>query len=205
MNRPLTRFALGLGALFCLAAPALASDVTAPIEQFDTGLMEIMKAGRATPFQQRFDALKPLVLRAFNLDAILQGGFGAAWAAIPAEQQAALTSAFQRFSVAICVANFEDFNGQRFELQPPDGAADTPVVRVRIVPGVPDQTTHVLGYVMRTTPVGWQANDVTADGYISLVAVQQAEIKALMGMGGAARVLERLQQKITDLSLGAMR
>ena len=187
----------------CFALPAAASDITAPIEQFDAGLLEIMKAGKAMPFQQRYDALAPLVLRAFNLDLILQGGIGSGWASLPRDQQAALTAAFQRYSIAICVANFNDFSGQRFELTPP--APDTdPVVRVRIVPGTPDDPPHVLGYVMQPTSVGWKAADVTADGYISLVAVQQAEIRALMAMGGSAALLARLHQKIVELSDGVL-
>jgi phospholipid transport system substrate-binding protein len=187
----------------CFGLPAAASDITAPIEQFDAGLMQIMKAGKATPFQQRYDTLAPLVLGAFNLDLILQGGIGASWASLPPDQQAALTRAFQRYSIAICVANFNDFSGQRFELTAPVTDAD-PVVRVRIVPGTPDDPPHVLGYVMRPTSAGWKAADVTADGYISLVTVQQAEIRALMGLGGAARVLARLQQKTAELSEGVL-
>jgi hypothetical protein len=69
-------FALGLCDL------AVASDMTAPIEQLDAGLLQVMKAGKGAPFQQRYDVLAPLVARAVELDDILQGGVGPTWASL---------------------------------------------------------------------------------------------------------------------------
>jgi phospholipid transport system substrate-binding protein len=189
-------------ALFAVAVTlprvAMASEVSAPIEQLDAGLIEIMKAGKATPFQSRCDLLAPLVVRALDLEFILEGAVGAAWTALPLDQQAALRVAFQRFSIAKYVANFEDYTGERFELLPPAAETDR-VVRVKIVPGSPGGQAHVLGYVMRQTAEGWKAVDVTADG-ISVVAVQQAEFRAVIAMGGIAHLLARLQQKASELA-----
>ena len=181
-----------------LSHVAAASEVSAPIEQLDAGLIEIMKAGKATPFQSRCDLLGPLVVRALDLEFILEGAVGAAWATLLQDQQTALRVAFQRFSIAKYVANFEDYAGERFELLPP-AAGGGPVVRVKIVPGSPGGQAHVLGYVMRQTADGWKAVDVTADG-ISVVAVQQAEFRAVMAMGGIAHLLARLQQKASELA-----
>jgi len=189
-------------ALFAVAVTlprvAMASEVSAPIEQLDAGLIEIMKAGKATPFQSRCDLLAPLVVRALDLEFILEGAVGAAWTALPLDQQAALRVAFQRFSIAKYVANFEDYTGERFELLLPAAETDR-VVRVKIVPGSPGGQAHVLGYVMRQTAEGWKAVDVTADE-ISVVAVQQAEFRAVIAMGGIAHLLARLQQKASELA-----
>jgi hypothetical protein len=43
-----------------------ASEITEPIEQLDAGLLTVMKAGKAAPFQQRYDLLGPLVIRAWK-------------------------------------------------------------------------------------------------------------------------------------------
>ena len=40
--------------------------VTQPIQQLVDGLLEIMKAGSGTPFQQKFDTLSPIVERTFD-------------------------------------------------------------------------------------------------------------------------------------------
>jgi|ERR1700733_6515228 phospholipid transport system substrate-binding protein len=202
----LSRVVLAL--VFCaiaLALPraAVASDVTAPIEQLDAALLQAMKAGKAAPFQQRYDLLAPAVIRAIDLDAILLAGVGPGWAALPADQQAALKTAFQRYSIATYVSNFDDFSGERFDLYPPASGID-PIVRVKIVPGKAGDDTHVLGYAMRQGPGGWKAVDVTADSSISEVAAQQDQIRSLFRSGGAG-LLARLQQKTLELSGGALR
>jgi phospholipid transport system substrate-binding protein len=183
---------------------AIASDLTAPIEQLDAGLLQVMKAGKSTPFKQRYDVLAPLVTRAVDLDAILEGGVGSSWASLPPTEQAALKTAFQRYSIATYVSHFDDFAGERFDLYPP-AAGGNPMVQVKIVPGKPGDDTHVLGYAMRQTPTGWKAIDVTADSSISQVVAQQEEIRSLVRSGGAAGLLARLQQKTAELSGGAVR
>lgn len=191
-------FALALG------HAAAASEVTLPIEQLDTGLLQVMKAGKRAPFQQRYAVLAPLVTRAIDLNAILQAGVGPGWASLPPNQQAALETAFQRFSIATYVANFDDYGGERFELAAPGAGGDT-AVRVKIMPGKLGDETHTLAYAMRQTPSGWKAVDVKADGSISQVVAQQEEIRSLVRSGGAAGLLARLQQKTAELSGGAVR
>ena len=199
------RLLLCIGA-FALNAnsPAMASDVTAPIEQLDAGLLQVMKAGKRTPFQQRYDILAPLVTRAVDLDGILQGGVGPRWVSLPLAQQAAMKTAFQRYSIATYVSHFDEFAGERFDLYP-QASAGNPVVKVKIVPGKPGDDTHILGYTMRQTPAGWQAIDVTADTSISPVIAQQEEIRSLVRSGGADGLLARLKQKTTELSGGSVR
>jgi len=183
---------------------AMASDVTAPIEQLDAGLLQVMKAGKGTSFQQRYDVLAPLVTRAVDLDGILQSGIGPTWASLPPAQQAALKTAFQRYSIATYVSHFDAFGGERFELYTPM-AAGNPVVKVKIVPGKPGDDTHILVYTMRQTQAVWKAIDVTADSSISQVVAQQEEIRSLVRSSGPDGLLARLKQKTTELSGGSVR
>ena len=134
----------------------------------------------------------------------MQGAVGAGWASLPADQQAALKTAFQRYSVTTYVAHFDEFGGERFDLTPPPTGSDL-VVKVKIVPGKPGDDTHTLGYTMRQSPGGWKAVDVTADGYISQVSVQQSEIRSLLRSGGVPGLLARLLEKTAELSGGAIR
>jgi len=178
---------------------AMASEVTAPIEQLDAGLLQVMKAGKGTPFRQRYDILAPLVTRAVELDGILQGGVGPAWTSLSPATQASLKTAFQHYSIATYVAHFDEFAGERFELYPP-ATGSAPVIRVKIVPGKPGDEEHVLSYTMRQTPSGWQAIDVTADSSVSQVVAQQEEIRSIVSRSGADGLLARLQQKTAQLS-----
>lgn len=186
---------------FGFGRSGVASEATAPIEQLDAGLLQAMKAGKAAPFQQRYDLLAPLVTRAIDLDFILQGALGAGWASLSPDQQAALRTAFQRYSVASYVAHFDEYAGERFVLQP---AGDPATVVVRILPG-PSGDTHVLRYFMRQSAGGWKAGDVTADSTVSQVVAQQSEIRSLYTRTGYAGLLARLQQKTAELAGGTQR
>jgi phospholipid transport system substrate-binding protein len=204
MLRPAVFALASCAAVLAVPGAATASEVTAPIEQLDAALLQVMTAGKAAPFQQRYDILAPAVTRAVDLDAILETGVGPGWAALPPGQQTALKTAFQRYSIAIYVSSFDEFAGERFELYPPAAGAD-PVVRVKIVPGKPGDETHVLGYTMRQTAAGWKVIDVTADGSISQVVTQQDQIRALIKSGGYEGLLARLQVKASELSGFALR
>ena len=175
-----------------------------PIHQLSDGLLRIMRAGSGTPFPQRFQMLTPEVDHAFDLLAVLQLSVGPSWSTVPPEQQTTLLNAFRRYTVANYVNNFDNYNGQRFDVQPdtkslPNGEQ---LVQTKIVSGSGE--SHELDYVMRRTPSGWKAVDVLADGSISRVAVQRSDFRRLVARGGAQALIQSLNQKTSDLSGGAL-
>ena len=68
-----------------LALPRAMADPAAvtPIRQLCDSLLGIMKAGRATPFQKRYETLAPVGERALDLPAILQLSVGPTWSSLP--------------------------------------------------------------------------------------------------------------------------
>src|ERR1700737_2719532 len=118
-RRMLLRLALcGAAVVLVLPRAAVASETTAPGEQTHGGMSENMKAGRTVPFRQRYDKIAPLIGRTFDLEAIVHHVIGSRWPSLPPEQQAALTDAFRRYTIASYVANFDAYSGERFELLP---------------------------------------------------------------------------------------
>lgn len=185
--------------------PARAADEAAavlPIQQLVNGLLQIMKAGMATPFVQRFDMLAPVIDRTFDLGAILQESVGAAWITLPADQQDMLSKAFRHYTVATYVNSFDRFDGQQFVVMPTTRAVGTEqVVQTHIVPKSGE--SHELDYVMREGGSGWRAVDVLADGSISRVAVQRSDFRRLLARGGPQALAESLRSKSQDLSDGS--
>lgn len=198
---------IGLGtggiALGSLVARASTAEVTAPVERLYAALLVIMKQGRATPFSQRYDLVEPVVDAVFDLPGILQVSVGLRWPGLPAEEQAALLDAYRRYTVSTYVANFDNFNGQRFEVMPtPRTVGKDEVVQSRIIPVT--GATRQLDYAMRPVGGAWRIVDVLFDGSISRLAVQRSDFRALMaGAGGGAALLASLQQKTADLKAGA--
>jgi phospholipid transport system substrate-binding protein len=176
--------------------------VVGPIEALDQGLIEIMKAGRGTPFQQRAATLAPVIERALDLPEILKFSVGLGWSSLTPEQQTTLLAAFRRYTIASYVDNFDNYNGQRFTIDPtvrvlPDRRE---VVSTRIIPQT--GTPHTLDYIMHRTPDGWKVVDVLADGSISRVAVQRSDFNATFSRGGAPALEASLQEKTEALSHG---
>ncbi len=190
-------------AVMGLPRGAVASAPTEPVEQLHAALLQVMKAGKSAPFRQRYDALAPVIDRTFDLQDILKIAVGPGWAGLPPEQQAALKEAFRRYTIATYVSNFDNFAGQRFEIQPGMMAAGADqIVRTRIVPASGE--AHQLDYVMRQAGSAWRVVDVLADGSISRVAAQRSEIRSVLKNGGGPALLDRLQKKTAEMSGGQL-
>jgi phospholipid transport system substrate-binding protein len=190
-------------ALLGPVSPALGSEMTAPIEQLHTGLIEIMKAGKVAPFRQRYDKIAPVIGRTFDLEVMVRQVVGSRWAALPPDQQAALGDAFRRYTIASYVSNFDDYSGERFEVVPGVVAVgDDRVVKTQIVTA--SGQAHVLAYVMKPSGGGWRVVDVLAEGSISRVAAQRSEIRSVLSDGGGPGLLVSLRRKTAELSGGIL-
>jgi phospholipid transport system substrate-binding protein len=182
---------------------AIASDITAPVEQLHAGLVVIMKAGSTATFRQRYETIAPVISRTFDLEAILRQVIGPRWASMPADQQAALADAFRRYTIARYVANFDSYSGQRFDIVPTIRAVGNDrVVETRIA--LPAGREHALHYVIRQESGGWRIIDVLSEGAISQVASQRSEMRSLLTEGGGAGLLVSLRQKTAELSGGIL-
>ena len=117
-SRALLRLALASITLALGLGRAGASEVTTPVEQLHAGLMAIMKAGKTTPFRQRYEMIAPVIGRTFDLEVILRQVIGPRLAALPPDERAAVGDAFRRYTIASYVANFDTYSGQRFEVAP---------------------------------------------------------------------------------------
>ncbi|HUN41256.1 MAG TPA: ABC transporter substrate-binding protein [Acetobacteraceae bacterium] len=172
----------------------------AAINALNEGLVAAMKAGDSTPFVQRYQTLAPVIKRVFDLDAILAASVGLTWAAIPDSQKTMLAAAFRRYTISTYVANFDSFNGQRFEILPPARAVGNGEVVVRTQLVRPDDSPVELDYVMRSGPDGFQVVDVLTDGSISRVAVQRSDFRQMLESGGTPALTAGLDLKVANLA-----
>ena len=189
------------------AGPAEAgSPLTAPIEQFNAGLLQAMKAGKSMSFQERYAMLAPIISRSFDLPYLVQSAAGEHWDALSPEQRQAVIDAFRGYATAICAKYFDDYSGERFDIvRETKTSSGDPVVEVKISPGSPSDDAHVLSFVMRQAGAEWKAVDVMMDGMFSLVAVKRSEIRTLLASNGEAGLIASLRQSIARLSDAASR
>ena len=180
------------------------ADPRAAIVDLYTTLQIVMRLGTATPFQQRFDRLAPIIDRDFDLDAILRTSVGLRWQTLDEASRQRLFAVFRTFTIASYAANFDKDAGERFEVLPQIRASGTDqIVQSRLITSAGEQIR--MDYVMRAGPTGWRVTDVLVDGSISRVAVQRSDFRSLLASGDPAPLVDSLRRKIAELSNGAMR
>lgn len=195
-------------ALGCLTRPpASRADTAAGIDtgvrQLYAGLEQVMRAGRSTPFPRRFAMLAPLVDQAFDLETVLRVSIGPRWESMDPQTRSRLLAAYQRFTVATYVANFDTNDGEQFHILPGvRTSGQDRIIDTELVP--PGSPPVRIDYLMRHEQGAWRAVDVLLDGTISRVAVQRSDFRKILASGNAAGLIANLQKKTADLSEGTL-
>ena len=198
--------------LFGLLAAALplratwaqdATEIRRPIVELYAALESLMRSGRAVPFPERFRILAPVIDRVYDLGTVLRVSVGLRWPNIDAASRNELAEVFRTFTVASFVANFDKYEGEKFEVLPDTrvvGADQVVQTRIMSQAGEPIR----LDYVMQPSEHGWRVTDVLLDGTISRVAVQRSDFRALLASGDAGALTASLRRKIAHLSGGTL-
>ena len=179
--------------------PARAADPPAHVVgKFYAALLAAMQDGPNLGVKGRYDKLSPAVRQAFDLPQMARLMVGPQWASIPPEQQQQIVAAFSEFSIATYASRFDDYSGEKFEVDPNTAPSTSGViVRSKLVrsDGEPVQ----LDYLMRESPAGWQIVDVFLSGTVSELATRRSEFSSIMRRGGAEALVDALQKKTAQL------
>jgi phospholipid transport system substrate-binding protein len=184
-----------------LPLPALAQSAAAEVvERFHAALLGVMRDAQRLGVRGRYDRLAPVMAQAFDLAAMTRIAVGPPWTGFSPAEQAALTEAFTRWSIATYAARFDGFSGESFTTtgtqQQPNGDA---LVRTTLN-RTGGQEPVVLSYLLRGNPP--RIVDIYLTGTISELASRRAEFTTLIREGGAERVTRELQARTARL-LGA--
>jgi len=203
MKALLTTPLLALGLVLAPLAQAATPEAT-PVDTLDAGLIAGMKAGSAGQgFQARYDALVPIVRKAYDLQEVTKNSVGFLWSTLPAAQQEELNKLFEQFTVASYVSQFNAFNGQSFKLLPEEKALGAKkIIETQLLPGDGSDPVE-LDYVVADGGAGWQINDVLLGGTISQVAVHASDFASLVKSGDASALIQALKSKIAALQSGS--
>jgi len=182
-------------ALSFAARAAQAQNPAAVVEGFHNTLLDIMRNAPRLGVRGRYDRLAPMMGQVFDLVTMTRIAVGPPWTGFTAADQAALTEAFTRWSIATYAARFDGFSGETFSTQ---GVQATPngdqLVRTTLN-RTGGQEPVVLSYLLRNGRVV----DVYLTGTISELASRRSEFAGLIREGGAPRLLAELQRRINTL------
>ncbi|MFD2235716.1 ABC transporter substrate-binding protein [Phaeospirillum tilakii] len=186
--------ALGLAFVLIagLSAPARAAgEAEAVISTFNDHLLETMKAGSKLNFKGRVDKLRPAVVATYDMAAMTRATLGVAATKLSPDEAGRLAEAYTRFSVANYAAQFDSWNGERFEVEAARPSTQgAVVVPTRIVPK--DGEPIAIDYLLREEQGRWRVVDVFFQGTVSQVAMRRSEFLSIYRAKGLDGLIDTL-------------
>jgi phospholipid transport system substrate-binding protein len=197
-RRGLLRAALAATVLAAGTAYADNGTPSATISGFYDVLLSTMKDGPTLGFNGRSERLSPAIRSAFDLPLMTRLMVGPQWANLTPEQQHQLVAAFSDFSVAVYASRFEDYSGERFQVDgTPTPSTTGVIIHSKLLKSDGDPVQ--IDYLMRANERGWQIIDVFLSGTVSELATRRSEFSSVMRRGGAEALVDLLQKKAAQL------
>jgi len=179
-----------------------ADSPNAVIQRFYDALLAVMKEAKRLTFDQRYQRLAPTITATFDLGLTSRLSVGPGWTQMTPDQQRRLTDVFTRYTISLYANRFDDFNGERFEVDPnPVANANGTLVQTKLVKSDGDKV--ILNYLMRQGSGGaWQVIDVYLSGTISELATRRSEFSGTLQSGGADALIKLLEDRTAALRTG---
>jgi phospholipid transport system substrate-binding protein len=206
MNRILKSISVALllavapTALLLPSQPALAQaadPASAQVQGFYDALLASMKSGGSA--KSRYEKLKPVVEKAFDLPAMTATAVGPSWASLPDADKKALIDAFSRMTIANYAKNFDSYGGEKFTVEPASIARGSD----HFVKSSLKTSSETIAFNYRLHQVGsdWKITDVYLAGNISQMAQKRSDFAATLASGGPQGLAKRINA-LTDQMLG---
>jgi phospholipid transport system substrate-binding protein len=174
---------------------------TAVIQLFYADLLAVMKAARQVPFEGRYNRLAPAISRTFNLPLMSRLAVGPDWSKLPPATQQRISDAFSRYTISTYANRFDDYHGERFEVDPsPVANANGTLVKTRLTKTNGEIVN--LDYLLRQNGASWQVIDVYLSSTISELATRRSEFIAVLQREGADGLIRLLETRIATLRAG---
>ncbi|MBU69631.1 MAG: hypothetical protein CL858_30100 [Cupriavidus sp.] len=176
------------------AGPARSDDPAAGVvRRFYDAMIAVMRSGRAT--RARFDQLKPVMMRTFDVSVMAQRVLGSHWSTMSPEARRKFQAAYADFTVATYASKLDTYSGERFDVEPssqPQGSGS--LVYTKIVDS--DGVEHAINYIVGRDG---KVYDTYFDGTISDVAARRSEFTSIIQSSGPDRLTEALTDRTQKL------
>jgi phospholipid transport system substrate-binding protein len=200
-----TKFIIAVGLAVLIQAPAFgeSSDPAASsITSLYSSLLDTMKQARQLGVKGRFQKLSPVLAKTYDLASMSRIAVGPSWSTLTPQQQAGITNAFTRMTIATYASRFDGFSGEQFQiLETIDRPNGDKIVKTQIVKS--DGGTVPLNYLVRKSGADWKIIDIYLDGTISELANRRAEFGAILKSGGPDALVSSLTKQGDKLLTGS--
>lgn len=196
LSRSIVAILLALGAA---PAQAASGDAAAVVGHFDDALIRVMSQAKTLGYGGRYAILEPVIDEIFDVPSMTRIAVGPSWSGFTDDQKNRLTKAFGHFITATFADRFDDYGGEKFQVQGTRAMGGGVLVQNQMIK--PDGEHIRINYLTHQTDNGWQAIDVYLDGTISEMAVRRSEFTAILGRSGAEGLIATLEEKTQQLAM----
>jgi phospholipid transport system substrate-binding protein len=185
-------WALGFAPLANSAYAATNDPAAIQVQRLHTSLLDSMRAGRRLAITDRYRKLEPVIEQVFDLPLMTRLAIGPGWTNFSAEQQQSAIAAFTRLTIASYVHNFNEFAGEKFEIDDNilSRGADK-IVQTKMFPS--HDAPASLVYRMRESGGLWKIIDVSYDG-VSELSMRRSDFAVAIAAGGAPVLIAHLNE-----------
>ncbi len=175
------------------SARATVGNAADKVRGFYDALLSTMRDGPSLGAKGRYERLKPVIGRTFDLPYMARVVVGPAWTSASAAEQQAMTDVFWRYVTATYADRFDSYSGQQLQVSGEQPHAANVIVDSRIIKA--DGQPVVIKYLMRPDGDDWRVADVYLEGTISELATRRSEFSSIVAHQGIDGLIAILEQK----------
>jgi len=189
--------------LFCITSIAYAEgdeieNAKQVVQGFQAELINVMQQGDKLTFEQRFEQLKPVVLKSHNLTKITRIVVSKEWKKLTLEQKKELIRKFSTLSIASYAHYFNSYSGESFNVESVKQLSPGQIyVHTFLV--LPDEKDGSMDYLLKKSGDNWRIINIITNG-VSDLALKRSEYVAVLKKSGFDVLLAELSVKIDKFS-----
>jgi len=168
------------------------------VQDFQAELIDVMQQGDKLTFEQRFEQLKPVVLKSHNMAKITRIVVSKEWKKLTLEQKKELVKKFSTLSIASYAHYFNSFSGQSFRVESVKQLSPGQIyVHTYLV--LPDDKDVSMDYLLKKKGDDWRIINIITNG-VSDLALKRSEYVAVLKKSGFDVLLAEISAKIDNFS-----
>jgi phospholipid transport system substrate-binding protein len=173
---------------------------TVVVEKLNTALLAAMRGGKKLGFEGRYALLKPVIDDVFAVETMTRISSGRHWHSLSPEQQKTLTELYSRWSAASYANNFDDYDGQRFDITGESVVGKRADVNSSLLKKDGEGVQFL--YKLVQSGETWRIVDIHIKG-VSQLSNTRAQFTSILERNGYEGLFKSLQEEIQKLGSGA--
>lgn len=168
-----------------------------PVNQLHAALLDIMKSGDSSSFEDRYALVEDVITKNFNTPLISKVILSRYWKSLDEKAQADFIDTFNRLTISTYVDRFDSFSGESFQhLSIEPMKKNRFLVKTELVQS--DDESVSFNYIVQKDQKQWKIISVIANG-INDLSLKRAEYSSVIKDQGFDTLMSSLHQKISDL------